>query len=57
MVKIMHIPDSEGRGSLGKAYRARTDENRVRPDRSPFPVNWAKDFANFRSAFVIHLQW
>jgi len=53
----MHIPDSEGRGSLGKAYRARTDENRVRPDRSPFPVNWAKDFANFRSAFVIHLQW
>lgn len=47
MVKIMDIPDSRGRGSFWEAYRACTEENRVRPDRSPFYVNWAKDFANF----------
>ena len=28
-------------------HRACAEENRVRPDRSPFYVNWAKDFANF----------
>ena len=30
-----------------EAYRACAEENGVRPDRSPFYVNWAKDFADF----------
>jgi len=30
-----------------EAYRACAEENRVRSDRSPFYVNWARDFANF----------
>jgi hypothetical protein len=30
-----------------EAYRACAEENGVRPDRSAFFVNWAKDFANF----------
>jgi hypothetical protein len=47
MVKIMGIPNIRGRGSFWKAYRACVEENRVRPDRSQFYVNWAKDFANF----------
>jgi hypothetical protein len=38
---------SRGRDSFWEAYRACAEENRVRPDRSPFYVNWAKDFANF----------
>jgi hypothetical protein len=46
-VKIMDIPNSRGRDSFWEAYRACAEENRVRPDRSPFYVNWAKDFANF----------
>jgi hypothetical protein len=59
---------SKGRDSFLETYRACTEENRVRPDRSPFYVNWAKDFANFlpekplrdRSrkdieAFLVHL--
>ena len=28
-----------------EAYRGCTEENRVRPDRSPFYVKWAKGFA------------
>jgi hypothetical protein len=47
MVKMMDIPDPRGRDSFWEAYRACVEENRVRPDRSPFYVNWAKDFANF----------
>jgi hypothetical protein len=47
MVKIMDIPDPRGRGSFWEAYRACAEENRVRPDRSAFYVNWARDFANF----------
>jgi hypothetical protein len=47
MVKIMDIPDTRGRGSFWEAYRACVEENRVRPDRSPFYVSWVKDFANF----------
>ena len=43
----MDIPDPRGGGSFWEAYRACAEENRVRPDRSPFYVNWAKDFANF----------
>jgi hypothetical protein len=34
-------------GGFWDAYRACAEENRVRPNRSPFYVNWAKDFANF----------
>ena len=43
----MDIPDPRGRGSFGEPYRACAEENRVRPDRSAFYVNWARDFANF----------
>ena len=43
----MDIPNSRGRESFWEAYRACAEENRVRPDRSPFYVNWARDFANF----------
>jgi len=69
MVKIMDARNSSKEpGGFWEAYRAYTEENRVRPDRSPFYVNWAKDFANFlpekpltdRSrkdieAFLVHL--
>src|SRR4030043_1603540 len=47
MVRMMDIPDVRGRGSFWEAYRACVEENRVRPDRSPFYVSWARDFANF----------
>jgi hypothetical protein len=43
----MDIPKSKGRDGFWEAYRGCAEENRVRPDRSPFYVNWAKDFANF----------
>jgi hypothetical protein len=38
---------SEEPNVFWKAYRASAEENGVRPDRSPFYVNWASDFANF----------
>ena len=48
MVKIMDARNSsKERSGFWEAYRACAEENRVRPDRSPFYVNWAKDFANF----------
>jgi hypothetical protein len=47
VVKIMDIPNPSGRDSFGDAYRVCVEENRVRPDRSQFYVNWAKDFATF----------
>ena len=47
MVKIVDIPNSRGRESFWEAYRACAEENRVAPDRLPFYVNWAKNFANF----------
>lgn len=48
MVKIMDARNSSKEpGGFWEAYRECTEENRVRPDRSPFYVNWAKDFANF----------
>jgi hypothetical protein len=34
-------------GGFWEAYQACAEENRVRPDHSPFYVNWARDFANF----------
>ncbi len=43
----MDIPNPSGRDSFWEAYRACAEENRVRPDRSPFYVSWARDFANF----------
>jgi hypothetical protein len=48
MVKIMDAhSSSKGRNGFWEAYRACAEENRVRPDRSPFYVNWVKDFSNF----------
>jgi hypothetical protein len=47
MVKIMDLSKPKERNVFWEAYRACAEENRVRPDRSPFYVNWAKDFANF----------
>jgi hypothetical protein len=48
MVKSMDVrSSSEEPGVFWEAYRACAEENRVRPDRSPFYVNWAKNFANF----------
>jgi len=48
MVKIMDARNSsKERSGFWEAYRACAEENRVRPDRSPFYVSWAKDFANF----------
>jgi len=46
-VKIMDVRNSKERDGFWEAYRGSAEENRVRPDRSPFYVNWAKDFANF----------
>jgi hypothetical protein len=34
--------NSSGRDRFGKAYRGFAEENRVRPERSPFYVRWAK---------------
>jgi hypothetical protein len=47
MAKIMDIADPRGHGSFWEAYRGCVEENRVPPDRLPFYVNWAKNFANF----------
>jgi hypothetical protein len=38
---------SKERKVFWEAYRACAEENGVRPDRLPFYVNWANDFANF----------
>jgi integron integrase len=43
----MDSPDSETRPGFWEAYKECAEENRVRPDRSPFYVNWARSFANF----------
>jgi integron integrase len=43
----MGIRNSNGRSGFWEAYRACAEENRVRPDRAQFYVNWAKNFANF----------
>jgi hypothetical protein len=48
MVKIMDARNSSKEpGGFWEAYRACTEENRVRPDRSPFYVrgkNWGQTF-------------
>ncbi|MDI6755387.1 MAG: tyrosine-type recombinase/integrase [Thermodesulfobacteriota bacterium] len=43
----MDVRNSKERDVFWEAYRGCAEENRVRPDRSPFYVNWAKDFDNF----------
>jgi hypothetical protein len=43
----MDIHDSRDRERFWEAYRGCAEENRVRPDRSPFYVRWAKDFDGF----------
>ena len=43
----MDSRNSKERDVFWEAYRGCAEENRVRPDRSPFYVKWAKDFANF----------
>ena len=43
----MDIHNSKGRNGFWEAYRACVEENRVAPDRLPFYVSWAKNFANF----------
>ena len=47
MVKIMDVRNSKEPDGFWEAYRGCAEENRVRPDRSPYYVIWAKDFANF----------
>jgi hypothetical protein len=48
LVKIVEARNSSTeRHVFWEAYRACAEENGVRPDRSPFYVNWAKDFADF----------
>jgi site-specific recombinase XerC len=47
LVRTMDIRNSNGRSGFWEAYRACAEENRVLPDRLPFYVNWAKNFANF----------
>jgi hypothetical protein len=42
----MHISNSKEGSDFWEAYRACAEENRVPPDRLPFYVNWAKNFAN-----------
>jgi len=43
----MDSRNSKERDVFWEAYRGCAEENRVRPDRSPFYVKWTKDFANF----------
>ena len=43
----MDFHNSKERDLFWEAYRGCAEENRVRPDRSPFYVKWAKDFAHF----------
>ena len=46
-MEIVNFNNSKERDGFWEAYRGCAEENRVRPDRSRFYVNWAKDFANF----------
>jgi integron integrase len=47
METIVNVRNLKGVAKFWEAYRACAEENRVRPDRSPFYVKWAKDFAGF----------
>ena len=46
-VKTMGLHNSKERERFWEAYRGCAEENRVRPDRSPFYVRWGKDFDSF----------
>jgi hypothetical protein len=46
METIVNVHNLQEANEFWKAYRACTEGNRVRPDRSPFYVKWAKEFAN-----------
>jgi len=43
----MNVHNSKERERFWEAYRGCAEENRVRLDRSPFYVKWAKDFDGF----------
>lgn len=43
----METPNSKGQDGFWEAYLGCAEENRVRPDRSPFYVRWAKEFESF----------
>lgn len=47
MVNPMGFQNSSERDRFWEAYRGCAEENRVRPDRSPFYVRWAKEFDSF----------
>ena len=47
MVNTKSLQNSSERDRFWEAYRGCAEENRVRPDRSPFYVRWVKDFDNF----------
>jgi integron integrase len=47
MAKIMDLTKPKVSDGFWEAFRACAEENRVRPDRSPFYVNWARSFARF----------
>ena len=47
VVKKMDSRNSKERDVFWEAYRGCAEEKRVGPDRSPFYVKWAKDFARF----------
>jgi integrase len=46
-VNIMDVHNSKERNRFWETYRGCAEENRVRPDRSPFYVRWVKDFESF----------
>ncbi len=46
-MKNMDSRNSKERDVFWEAYRGCAEENRVGPDRSPFYVKWAKDFAHY----------
>jgi hypothetical protein len=46
-LKTMNTNNSRERDRFWEAYRGCAEENRVRPDRSPFYGRWAKEFDNF----------
>ena len=43
----MQSPQNEDQQKFWEAFRACAEENRVRPDRSPFYVKWAQAFVSF----------
>jgi len=52
MVKIMDFHNSKEPERFWDAYRGCAEENRVRPDRSPFYVRRAKDFSKYSAPLL-----